>query len=162
MPLLKGPSTSLRRLDCPHCKLREQCLGRSAKGNRARRISAVRRFLPSPSSVEQNPHLLQSIRWVDVAGRVLRRTWTAHWRRQYVEILPVAQAQQEDKPPPRPLARSVRITAGVGRIGSHAMLGGDHRVCALLSLAFPLFSQSSNTGGTSKQRDDFSEASSSL
>jgi hypothetical protein len=90
------------QMDCPYCKLREQCLGRNAKGNRARRISAVRRLLPSPSSVQQNPHLLQAMRWVDVAGRAIRRTWTAHWRRQYVEVLSVAQAQQEAKPPPRP------------------------------------------------------------
>jgi len=32
---------------CPHCELRGQCLGRGAKGNRARRVSAVRRLLPS-------------------------------------------------------------------------------------------------------------------
>ena len=68
------------QMDCPHCTLREQCLGRNANGNRARRISAVRRLLPSPSSVEQDPHLLEAIRWVDVAGRALRRTWIAHWR----------------------------------------------------------------------------------
>jgi hypothetical protein len=44
---------------------------------------------------------------------------------------------------PFPLAHHglcVRITAGVGTIGSHAMLGGDHRSGASLSLAFPLFS----------------------
>ena len=35
------------------------------------------------------------MRWVDVAGRALRRTWIAHWHRQYVEVLPLAQAQQE-------------------------------------------------------------------
>lgn len=92
------------QMDCPSCRLREQCLGRNAKGNRARRISAVRRLLPSPSSVVQNPHLLQAMRWVDVAGRALRRTWIAHWRRQYVEILPVAQAQQEARPPRPPRA----------------------------------------------------------
>jgi len=32
--------------DCPQCALREHCLGRKAKGNRARRVSAVRRLLP--------------------------------------------------------------------------------------------------------------------
>ncbi len=51
--------------------------------------------------------MLGSMRWVDVAGRALRRSWTAHWRRQYVEVLPLAQAQQEAKPPPRP-PRAVR------------------------------------------------------
>ena len=44
---------------------------------------------------------------VDVAGRALRRTWTAHWRRQYVEVLPLAQTQPEAKPPARP-PRAVR------------------------------------------------------
>src|SRR5881394_673084 len=38
--------------DCPHCRLREQCLAKGAKGNRARRISAVRRLFPAPASVE--------------------------------------------------------------------------------------------------------------
>jgi hypothetical protein len=63
---------------------------------------ALRRLLPSPSSVEQDPHLLQAIRWVDVAGRALRRSWRAHWREQDVELLEVAQGQQGVKPPPRP------------------------------------------------------------
>jgi hypothetical protein len=93
--------------DCPHCELRGQCLGRGAKGNRARRVSAVRRLLPSPSSVQRNPHLLGAIRWVDVAGRALRRTWVAHWRRQYVEVIPLAQIPKSLAPPPRP-PRAVR------------------------------------------------------
>ena len=95
------------QMDCPHCTLREQCLGRNAKGNRARRISAVRRLLPSPSSVEQDPHLLQAIRWVDVAGRALRRTWIVHWCSQYVEILPLAEIPEKTSPPSRP-PRSIR------------------------------------------------------
>jgi len=107
MPLRNGPSTLPRRLDCPHCELREQCLGRGAKGNRARRVSAVRRLLPSALSVERSPHLLGAIRWVDVAGRELRRTWMAHWRRQYVEVIPLAQIPKSVSPPPRP-PRAVR------------------------------------------------------
>ena len=95
------------QMDCPHCTLREQCLGRNAKGNRARRISAVRHLLPSPSSVEQDPHLLEAIRWVDVAGRAVRRTWIAHWRSQYVEILPLTEIPEKTSPPPRP-PRSIR------------------------------------------------------
>ncbi len=75
--------------------------GRGAKGNRARRVSAVPRLLPSPSSVERNPRLLRAIRWVDIAGRALRRTWMAHWCKQYVEVLPLAQIPQSS-PPPRP------------------------------------------------------------
>ncbi len=57
--------------------LREQCLAKGAKGNRARRVSAVRRLLPPPSSVERKPVLLGPMRWVDVAGRALRRRWMA-------------------------------------------------------------------------------------
>ena len=93
--------------DCLPCSLREQCLAPGAKGNRARRVSAVRRLLPPPASVERKPVMLGSMRWVDVAGRSLRRTWIAHWRRQYVEVLPLAQVQPEAKPPPRP-PRAVR------------------------------------------------------
>ena len=56
---------------------------------------------------EHKPILLGSMRWVDVAGRSLRRTWIAHWRRQYVEVLPLVQTQPEVLPPPRP-PRAVR------------------------------------------------------
>jgi len=93
--------------DCLKCPLREQCLDPAAKGNRARRVSAVRRLLPPPASVERKPVVVGSMRWVDVAGRALRRTWTAHWRRQYVEILPLGQTQQQVLPPPRP-PRAIR------------------------------------------------------
>jgi hypothetical protein len=93
--------------DCQRCSLREQCLASGAKGDRARRVSAVRRLLPPPAEVSRKPIKLGSMRWVDVAGRALRRTWTAHWRRQYVEVLPLAGSQQEAKPPPRP-PRAVR------------------------------------------------------
>src|SRR3989440_4573239 len=93
--------------DCQPCALREQCLASGAKGDRARRVSAVRRLLPPPATVERKPIVLGPIRWVDVAGRALRRTWTAHWRRQYVEILPLVQTQQEVVPPPRP-PRAIR------------------------------------------------------
>jgi hypothetical protein len=95
--------------DCQPCLLREQCLASGAKGDRARRVSAVRRLLPSPAPVlvERQPILLGPIRWVDVAGRALRRTWMAHWRRQYVEILPLTDMPQRVSPPPRP-PRAVR------------------------------------------------------
>jgi len=88
-------------LDCQECSLREQCLGRGAKGNRARRVSAVRRLLPAPSSVEPQTDILRATRWVDVAGRKLRRTWTAHWRQQHVEVIPLNADQQKTSPPPR-------------------------------------------------------------
>jgi hypothetical protein len=99
-------------LRCPagaslNCALREQCLAPGAKGNRARRVSAVRRLLPPPASVERKPVLLGPMRWVDVAGRALRRTWTAHWRGQYVEVLVLAEIPKNVSPPPRP-PRAVR------------------------------------------------------
>jgi hypothetical protein len=68
---------------------------------------AVRRLLPPPAAVERTPVVLGPMRWVDVAGRALRRTWTAHWRRQYVEILPLIQTQQKVGRPPRP-PRAIR------------------------------------------------------
>jgi hypothetical protein len=37
--------------DCQRCALREQCLASGAKGDRARRVSAVRRLLPPPAPV---------------------------------------------------------------------------------------------------------------
>jgi hypothetical protein len=87
--------------DCQCCALREQCLASGAKGDRARRVSAVRRLLPPPAAIERKSIVLGPMRWIDVAGRALRRTWTAHWRRQYVELLPLVQTQPGTKPPPR-------------------------------------------------------------
>ena len=94
--------------DCQPCPLRDQCLGTGAKGNRARRVSAVRHLLPPPSRmVEPSPILLGPMRWVDVAGRALRRTWIAHWRRQLVEVQALVDVPPCKAPPPRP-PRSIR------------------------------------------------------
>jgi hypothetical protein len=123
--------------DCQQCTLREQCLGRGARGNRARRVSAVRRLLPAHSSLEPQMGVLAATRWVDVAGRSLRRTWIAHWRRQYVEVLPLAEIPKSVSPPRSP--RSVLIVAGVGTIGSHATPGGGQHTCASALLVFLLF-----------------------
>ncbi len=87
--------------DCQGCLLREHCLTRGASGNRARRVSVVRRLLPMPSSVEPQMGILGAMRWVDVAGRALRRTWTAHWRRQSVEVLPLVNMPKNVSPPLR-------------------------------------------------------------
>jgi hypothetical protein len=92
--------------DCQPCSYREQCLGPEAKGHRARRVSAVRRLLPTPSVATRTPIVVGSMRWVDVAGRALRRTWTAHWRKQYVEVLPLENVKKRATPPRA--ARSVR------------------------------------------------------
>lgn len=48
--------------DCRACELREQCLGRGARGNRARRKSRVRRLLPTPSSLEPQTGVLSATR----------------------------------------------------------------------------------------------------
>ena len=87
--------------DCQECLLREQCLGRGARGNRARRGRRVRRLLPPHSSLEPQMGVLAATRWVDVAGRSLRRTWIVHWRRQYVEVLPLAEIPKSVSPPSR-------------------------------------------------------------
>jgi hypothetical protein len=93
--------------DCQPCSYREQCLGPEAKGHRARRVSAVRHLLSGPSGATRTPVVVGSMRWIDVAGRALRRTWTTHWRRQYVEVLPLEEGTRRVAPPPR-APRSVR------------------------------------------------------
>src|SRR5260221_3503772 len=65
------------------------------------------------------------MRWRDVAGPKLRRTWTAHWRRQPVEVILLDFPQQRASPPTSfpscgpfsselPLARSARSPRLVG------------------------------------------------
>jgi hypothetical protein len=107
MPSLNGLSTWPTRPTVKAVPCGSSAWQKAAKGDRARRVSAVRRLLPPPASVERKPIVLGSMRWVDVAGRALRRTWIAHWRRQYVEVLPLSHGKQEAKPPPRP-PRAVR------------------------------------------------------
>jgi hypothetical protein len=51
MPLRKLAVYLAYQTDCQRCTLREQCLAKGAKGDRARRVSAVRRLLPSPATV---------------------------------------------------------------------------------------------------------------
>jgi hypothetical protein len=59
------------------CEAQNTVWRKAAKGDRARRVSAVRRLLPPPAPVplERKPIQLGPIRWVDVAGRALRRSW---------------------------------------------------------------------------------------
>ncbi|GHO81861.1 hypothetical protein KSD_96320 [Ktedonobacter sp. SOSP1-85] len=114
--------------DCRPCPLREQCLARGAKGDRARRVSAVRHLLPAPSSVEPQTGILAATRWVDVAGRALRRTWMGHWRSQYVEVLPLVEVQQPLSPPPRPprAVRSYDRWNWSDRLARNAWFGPPH------------------------------------
>ncbi|MFL5587439.1 MAG: hypothetical protein ACJ8DI_07250 [Ktedonobacteraceae bacterium] len=114
--------------DCQECNLREQCLGRGARGNRARRVSAVRRLLPTHSSLEPQMGVLAATRWVDGAGRSLRRTWIVHWRRQYVEVLPLAEIPKSVSPPSRlPRAiRSHRRWSWHDRLARNAWWGPPH------------------------------------
>jgi hypothetical protein len=48
--------------------VKEQCLGQGTKGNRARRVSAVRRLLPPPSSVEPQTGVLGAIRFDKISS----------------------------------------------------------------------------------------------
>ncbi|MFL5661739.1 MAG: hypothetical protein ACJ8BW_10370 [Ktedonobacteraceae bacterium] len=59
------------RTDCQPCALREQCLAKGAKGDRARRVSAVRRLLPSPASIERKPVQLGFL-YSSLSGRFSR------------------------------------------------------------------------------------------
>lgn len=84
--------------DCAGCSLRASCLSPSASGKRGRRVSARRRLLPALTTVS-SPLGEQAIRWNDVGGRKLRRSWMAHWRSQEVTIVPLPSLVP---PPPRP------------------------------------------------------------
>jgi hypothetical protein len=128
MLLPNGPSISRIRPIVSAVLCGSSAWREAAKGDRARRVSAVRHLLPPPATVERKPIVLGPIRWVDVAGRALRRTWTAHWRRQYVEILPLVQAQQEAKPPPRPprALRSHHRWSWQDRLARNAWWGPPH------------------------------------
>ena len=77
-------------------------------------LSAV--SCPRLPRFEYKPVMLGPMRWADVAGRSDRRTWMAHWRRQYVEILPLVQTHQEVLPPPRP-PRAIRQTSALELAG---------------------------------------------
>ena len=117
--------------DCQRCALREQCLASGAKGDRARRVSAVRRLLPPPAPVPvERKTCLARTNPVGACSRSsTSRTWMTHWRRQHVEILPLVQTQRELAPPPVHRVPSVHTIAGVGRIGSAATPGADPRTC---------------------------------
>jgi hypothetical protein len=87
--------------DCQACTLRSQCLRKGAPADGVRFVHGLRHLSHVRSAVEQGIWLYGTIRWKDVAGRSLRRTWMAHWRKQYVEVLPLAQTRERGSPPPR-------------------------------------------------------------
>ncbi len=136
--------------DCQRCALREQCL---AKGGQ-RRSGASRQCRP-PSLACACCCCAQAHRsGIDAALVVaapgpptgVGNMWRCfHWL----------------KPSQRPslllvhLVRCVRIIAGVGRIGSHATPGGDHRTCVLPWLVFLIFWLGTNQGGTGHHRSYF-------
>ena len=73
-PRSSGSSTSRRTRDGAQCSLRTSYTRQSASGKRGRRVSARRRRIPllTTSSCALGA---EAIRWNDVAGRRLRRTW---------------------------------------------------------------------------------------
>jgi Transposase DDE domain len=92
--------------DCASCPVRAACLGRTASGTRGRRVSAVRHRRITGVVLHPRPSVsAAAIRWNDVAGRQLRRSWMAHWRQQTVTVaaLPVGLSPPRTSSPCRPL-----------------------------------------------------------
>ena len=112
--------------DCQPCLLRDQCLASGAKGDRARRVSAVRRLLPPPAAVPvaRKPVLLGPIRWLDVAGRALRRSWMSRLSPTIRRDPSACQHTAEPFPSPSP-------TAG-GALASSLELAGPTRIPCLV------------------------------
>jgi len=136
---------------------------KAAKGDRARRESRVRRLLPPPAplQVSRKPVLLGSIRWVDVAGRALRRRWMTRLS-QAIRRDPSACRHAAERFPcsspttgcafasPLELARSARMQCLVGTIAM-----AHH--CRWRS-RFSHHQQA--VGGSGKQRDSIKNGSS--
>jgi hypothetical protein len=128
------------QMDCPHCTLREQCLGRNAKGNRARRGSRGPPSLTFSFICRTRSSSSRS----DTVGGCSRPSASSHLDRPLAQEVtsksfPWKKFQKKHPLPLVLLARSVLIIAGVGTLGLHAMPGGDQPFCALLRLSFPLF-----------------------
>src|SRR5271166_2338192 len=109
-----------KNADCASCPARAACLGRTASGKRGRRVSAVRHrritgvvLHPRPATAEA------AIRWNDVAGRQLRRSWMAHWRQQTVTVASVPASVSPPARTPR-AARSHRRLSWPERLGRNA------------------------------------------
>ena len=112
---------------CRQCAPQEQRVARGDKGDRARRVSAVRHLLPAPSTVEPQMGLLAATRWVDVActhcdgnGSIIG---VGNMSRSFRSPMPNGLSLHHHTY----RVRSVRVTDGVGRIGSHTTPGLVHR-----------------------------------
>jgi hypothetical protein len=106
--------------DCVPCPLRVVCLGRTAHGNRGRRVSAVRHRRIGGIVTHPRPLADQAaIRWNDVAGRQLRRSWMAHWQKQTVTLAAIPATLSPPPQPPR-AARSHRRLSWPERLGRNA------------------------------------------
>jgi hypothetical protein len=143
------------RTDCQKCSLREQCLASKAKGDRARRVSAVRRLLPQPSSVERKPVVLGPMRlswmWQGVH-------FDAHGQPTGVDNMLRCFHCLKFSPRENLLVRPgpfVRAIVGEGLTDWLATQASDHRKCVSMLLVFPPFSSATNTGGMTSQRSLF-------
>jgi hypothetical protein len=87
--------------DCASCTLRASCLSQSASGKRGRRVSARRRRRASPLTMVSCTLGAHAIRWQDVAGRRLRRSWMTYWRTQAVTIGLLPPSAPQPALPPR-------------------------------------------------------------
>jgi hypothetical protein len=109
-----------RDADCAACPLRAACLGRAANSTRGRRVSAVRHRRISEVVLHPRPSVAAAaIRWNDVAGRQLRRSWMAHWRQQTVTLTSLPASLSPAARPPR-AARSHRRLSWPERLARNA------------------------------------------
>jgi hypothetical protein len=106
--------------DCAPCPVRAACLGRTASGKRGRRVSAVRHRRITEVILHPRPATAEAaIRWNDVPGRQLRRSWMAHWRQQTVTLAALPASLSPPARPPR-AARSHRRLSWLERLGRNA------------------------------------------
>ncbi len=111
------------------CPLREHCLRPGAKGNRARRLSAVRRLLPAhpfASDCRSASHALARCGWPRPSPDLDCPTFASHLCKCFLWL----KTRQGLLPHPALPVPFVLISAGVGRTDWHAMAGGAHRTCA--------------------------------
>lgn len=96
------------------------CLGRTASGTRGRRVSAVRHRRITGVVLHPRPSVAAAaIRWNDVAGRQLRRSWMTHWRQQTVTVASLPASLSPPARPPR-AARSHQRLSWSERLGRNA------------------------------------------